>query len=228
MSKETTNQGYVDALAYATDPDNVDTPDQQHNEYERGIKSYGLSQDGDSAALNSLLTADTINSRVGVNEVTPAVEMDVSGNIRASGGILFGANTAETNTLQYYEEGSWTPALVNIGTGTYTAAAGSYTRIGNVVTVQLYVQMATLGTASGILQVSGLPFVSSSTSYNFHSVPYSANAWATPVSDPVGDISTASTVVNIFKGNGGALVSATHAELGAIGYISSSFTYRVD
>jgi len=78
MAKETTNQGYIDAQAYATDPDNVSTPDSLHQEYERGITSYSLSQDGDSAKLNSLLTTDTVNNRVGLNKATPTDTFHVS------------------------------------------------------------------------------------------------------------------------------------------------------
>ena len=95
-----------------------------------------------------------------------------SGNlvIGTSGkGIDFSANTAApgatSELLTWYEEGTWTPTLVTTGTQftsvTYAAAnAGRYTRVGNVVFIQMFFRTdaITVGSASGNLRISGLPF----------------------------------------------------------------------
>jgi hypothetical protein len=102
MAQETTNPGYIDAQAYATDPDNVDTPDSLHQEYERGINSYSLSQDGDSAKLNALITADTVNSFVGINEATPLGSLHVksgdsgAASVNASGDDIIAEGTGDS------------------------------------------------------------------------------------------------------------------------------------
>jgi hypothetical protein len=66
--------------------------------------------------------------------------------------------SADANTLDDYEEGSWTPALTTPGTATYTAQTGRYIKIGKFVWVQGNLQINTIGTGAGA-QVSGLPYL---------------------------------------------------------------------
>lgn len=78
-------------------------------------------------------------------------------------GITFPATqsaSSDANTLDDYEEGTWTPSLG--GTTTYTTQNGKYTKIGNVVTYALEINVILLGTGSNFI-VSGLPFTCSST-----------------------------------------------------------------
>jgi hypothetical protein len=83
----------------------------------------------------------------------------------ASSGVKFGNGSS---TLNYYEEGTWTPRLKN-GSFTTNAGAGNagwYTRIGNLITVGGTLDW---GAGSGAqdgnsLQIACLPFASSSTS----------------------------------------------------------------
>ena len=78
--------------------------------------------------------------------------------------------STDANTLDDYEEGTWTPSptgLTVVGTPTY---AGKYTKIGNCVTAMMTAQ-ATTSTAStaGSTYFSGLPFapvIYASTSIN--------------------------------------------------------------
>jgi len=77
-----------------------------------------------------------------------------------TGGIKFPATqsaSADANTLDDYEEGTWTPTLPN--GGTFYANYARYTRIGQQVTVYYYV--ATLAPAANAsrFQIAGLPFV---------------------------------------------------------------------
>ena len=68
--------------------------------------------------------------------------------------------SADANTLDDYEEGTWTPVVVGAttaGTGTYTAQVGYYTKIGNIVYIQAYVGI-TAHTGAGNMSISGLPF----------------------------------------------------------------------
>jgi hypothetical protein len=64
-----------------------------------------------------------------------------------------------------YESGEFTPTFVPSGTGftsiTYNAATGGrYVKVGKLVHVQMWIQTdaTTLGSASGVLRVGGLPF----------------------------------------------------------------------
>lgn len=113
---------------------------------------------------------------------TPAMILDASGNVTLQKNISVGGAAPTTsgtgitfpavpnlssnaNTLDTYEQGTWTPVLtfVTNGTMTYTAstASGVYTKIGNVVTCRVILVLSafTAGTASGQARIS-LPFTS--------------------------------------------------------------------
>lgn len=73
-----------------------------------------------------------------------------------SAGVKFGAGTS---TLNYFEEGPWTPAFTGSGvTVTYTSRTGSYQRIGNYVFLNATIVIATSTTTGAKVTVSGLPF----------------------------------------------------------------------
>ena len=116
--------------------------------------------DGTTGITNNsgtLISAST----VGVGGTTPA----------ASGaGITFPATqsaSTDANTLDDYEEGTWTPTVIALS-GTFTtvgACSGQYTKIGRQVNVTYTINITTLGTGAGGFEVTNLPFsVVSSTS----------------------------------------------------------------
>ena len=82
-----------------------------------------------------------------------------------SGGVYLGG-TAADNKLDEYEEGAWTPSFNTSNNDmilTQGIQSGSYTKVGNVVTAFSYIQCLTPSTAgSGILQISGFPYTTSS------------------------------------------------------------------
>jgi len=75
-----------------------------------------------------------------------------------AGGITFPATqsaSTDANTLDDYEEGTWTPTLG--GTATYSFQGGSYTKVGRLVTAQGWLIVSSIGTGA-TNNVSGLPF----------------------------------------------------------------------
>jgi hypothetical protein len=90
-----------------------------------------------------------------------------SGIIQANGGgVQFPAtqvSSADANTLDDYEEGTFTPT-VNFSTSSsgivYDYQVGRYTKIGRLVTVQISISLASTGSSSGFCTIQGLPFVS--------------------------------------------------------------------
>jgi len=81
-----------------------------------------------------------------------------------AGGITFPATqvaSSDANTLDDYEEGTWTPSVG--GTATYTAQQATYTKIGRVVHVTAYIQILLIGTGSTV-QITGFPFATATTS----------------------------------------------------------------
>lgn len=71
--------------------------------------------------------------------------------------------SADANTLDDYEEGTWTPVLKFGGgvTGiTYTTQVGTYTKVGRAVHIVFYLQLSNKGSSTGAATVTGLPFTS--------------------------------------------------------------------
>jgi hypothetical protein len=116
---------------------------------------------------NGTTTALTINTAqgvqalncIGVGNATPST---------SGAGITFPATqsaSTDANTLEDYEEGTWTPAIAGsatAGTTSYTTQTGWYTKIGNLVTVGLYVNFSS-ATGTGVMNITGLPFASANT-----------------------------------------------------------------
>ncbi len=93
--------------------------------------------------------------------------------LQVSNGITFPATqsaSSDANTLDDYEEGTFTPFYTPSSgaftTLTYSAQTGKYTKIGNIVyfAINIFTSVVTLGTASGNLRIGGLPFTTDATS----------------------------------------------------------------
>jgi hypothetical protein len=115
--------------------------------------------------------ADTIAFTEGGTE---AMRIDSTGLLTLPfGQIKFPASqnaSANANTLDDYEEGTWTPALSRLGSApslTYTTQTGTYTKVGNMVTVTGTVVINAITSAGSTYNVlTGLPFSAGSTGYN--------------------------------------------------------------
>jgi len=126
---------------------------------------------------------------IGAQTFTTRFVIDVNGNAlvgvasaNANGGVLqlksgitFPATqvaATDVNTLDDYEEGTFTPTIVGgttAGVGTYVVQSGNYTKVGNLVTFRLYVA-TTAHTGTGAMLVGGLPFTSNGNANQLYSV----------------------------------------------------------
>jgi hypothetical protein len=117
------------------------------------------------------LTGGTVTGTVTFNSAITGAAATFSGIVAANGGgIQFPATqvtSAGANTLDDYEEGSWTPSCVCTGqTITLNTALGTYTKIGNVVRAQIAIVVSTVsGAAGGNTTISGFPFANGDTTY---------------------------------------------------------------
>jgi len=116
------------------------------------LESVGNSVDGYSFEMGAVQSTSVLKFSTGGSERL---------RIRDSGGITFNGDTAEANALDDYEEGTFSPAL-NTGTPTYSEQMGSYTKIGNVVFINISLSW-TGGPTSGNISIGTLPFTSSAT-----------------------------------------------------------------
>ena len=88
--------------------------------------------------------------------------------IQAGGGISFNGDSAAANALSDYEEGTFTGGF-NDFNGTYSQNTGTYTKIGNVVTIQIMIQ-GSGGSGSGALILTSLPFNSEGSPSTYRAV----------------------------------------------------------
>jgi hypothetical protein len=147
----------------------------------------------------------------------------VGGATPGAGGLAFPATAvavANANTLDDYEEGTWTPTLVSTGGSApaYTTQDGKYFKIGGIVYVFGTIIINGTLPAGNYTRIQGLPFSQSSTQSGV-ALKYSA---ATGVSS--GQFITAaigSAEISFARNDG-------NGEIGAVGlnasYISTTFS----
>lgn len=105
------------------------------------------------------------------------------------GQLKFPANqnaSSDANTLDDYEEGTWTPTLqTTSGSPTYTSQLGSYTKVGRLVTVGFFLYISSKNTlATGTLRIGGLPFNISNSQEKYECVK-SYIDWYQPSGTPI-------------------------------------------
>jgi hypothetical protein len=93
----------------------------------------------------------------------------LQGATQSSGtGIAFPASqsaSSDVNTLDDYEEGTWTPTLGGTGTSptsSYNQQNGTYTKIGNIVSINFNLYTNSISGGGGSILVKSLPFACSS------------------------------------------------------------------
>jgi len=158
------------------------------------------------------------------------------GILQLSSGITFPATAvaaSDANTLDDYEEGTWTPVLRGSGTaGTYelSRATGIYTKIGRTVLTTMSIQLAgsITGGGTGYAQITGLPFTQAANSYpsaicgtygvdistNYTSImflPITQSATTTWYLQEVGDnVSSGDLPIAAFSANDQVIVTVTY------------------
>jgi hypothetical protein len=173
-----------------------------------------VSSDGAGTVTERMrLDASTGNLLVGTTTTTAN-----GGKLQVSNGVTFPATQVactDVNTLDDYEEGTWTPAIAGTtlaGAGTYSVQVGRYTKIGNTVTVHLNLTWSA-HTGTGNMTISGLPFTSANvTNLNPTTVAYANNLTITGI--PVVLVTanaTTGTINSVNNGTAAALAMDTAA-----------------
>jgi hypothetical protein len=145
-----------------------------------GIKTTGgddgslkIQTNGTDAISISSGQRSTFPTTIGVGGATPST---------SGAGITFPATSSassDANTLDDYEEGTFTPTLqggTTAGTTTYLVQEGTYTKVGRQVTVSLYIN-ASAATGTGGIFIGGLPFSSVSGFYGAATVMVREYNW---------------------------------------------------
>src|SRR3990167_6726222 len=179
------------------------------------VISTGLAVTGAISASTTLKVGTTL----GVGNATPA----------ASGaGITFPATqsaSTDPNTLDDYEEGTWTPDVngTTAGTTTYTTNVGKYTKIGRMVTVNA-MSIWTSATGSGDFRINSLPFSAASDSIRTPVTLYFDSVAATAGATVVGRINEglSNIVPQLIPSGGGAEGAFTFDTAGSM-FLSATY-----
>lgn len=117
--------------------------------------------ESNSIAPSQTLTTPIIATTMGVGGATPS---------GSGSGITFPATqsaSTDANTLDDYEEGTFTPTAYGsstAGTTSYNTQTGKYTKVGRQVTVTIRLGITSM-TGTGILTIAGLPFAGEGSDY---------------------------------------------------------------
>lgn len=142
-----------------------------------------------------------------------------------SAGLTFGQDT-----LNYYDEGSWTPTLTFGGgsTGMSIEVVGRYTRIGNMVQAWGRIRVSSVGSSTGAASVGGLPFTSSN--ITSPGLLYYPVAWYTENITFTGWLESAlpnnATSFLLVQNNDGTITTLTNTAFGTGDIIYFSVNYR--
>ena len=175
------------------------------------------------------LGAETYTERARFNSTGAFVF--AGGTTTADGiGITFPATqsaSTNANTLDDYEEGTWTPTLdrhLSSPTISYAFREGKYTKIGRLVVAHMTAQISSISAAgSGINRVTGLPFAAdtSGAQYGLNAIVHYNTVFTTVARTGMAYL-TGVTFSNALTTN-----TSEIAENYLAGYLSFTFIYTV-
>ena len=127
-----------------------------------GVK-IGHSTTNSTGVIDTAYTSTGLELRVGGSE---KARIDSSGHLITPNGITLGTSVgtyAASNTLDDYEEGTWTPTIIGNTSGSitgFTVSSATYTKVGNLVTAQCYLTGINTNSHNlvGNINMGGLPF----------------------------------------------------------------------
>ena len=149
------------------------------------------------------------------------------------GGILFGTDTAAANTLDDYEEGTFSPVFQTGGNSngiSHSISSGTYTKVGNRVILNGFAVMSAKNSASltgGNVTIGGIPFTiaNDNNSYSAGAISLKNVSFA--------DFPILSTIINTTTldlreiTNAGTQTNLTDGNLSATSYVIFNIAYRV-
>ena len=115
------------------------------------------------------ITGSTYSTTIDLGrDQIPFKDLYLSGGVDFGGSVNSGGTVSSSNKLDDYEEGTWTPVLrgyTTAGTSSVGTTDGTYTKIGDVVHIEIRIQNITLSGAAGQLIIAGLPFAAKTPTY---------------------------------------------------------------
>ena len=176
-----------------------------------------------STALFTNITASNISGtsnlyiggNIGIGTLSPATQLDVRGT-GSFYSIKFPSvqsSSTDPNTLDDYEEGTWTPALSASTTNTgftynTTNTSGSYIKVGKMVRLTGRLTLTATGSAAGDIYITGLPLTNADTGQgNFGTMNVGLyQNFSASVGGLLGRISPTSNVITVSRNSVSAVV----------------------
>lgn len=183
-----------------------------------------ITQTGNTLAFAGASTSYTFDALVDISSA-------------AAGQIKFPATqnaSSNANTLDDYEEGTWTPTILGsstAGTGqTYTTQVGSYEKVGRQVIARFFLSVSGLGTAAGNTLIGGLPFANTATA-NDNGIVYITNYVVTGLAASNygmgGVIVPSASQITVIQNGNTATSNVTIAQAGATATFNGVAIYHV-
>lgn len=155
-----------------------------------------------------------------------------TGLLTTNGQVAFPATqnpSVGANTLDDYEEGTFTPGI-NFGGGTtgitYATQLGAYIKVGRLVTVGIRVTLSNKGSSTGAANITGLPFtVSNSPANTLHAANFAYWAAGASTLNPAGYCLQNTTTMGIVNRGGGAVTGCSNTDFTNTTDIVVSATY---
>ncbi len=161
---------------------------------------------------NLLNISQNVSGIVFLTGTTPTEKMRITaaGQAIIPNGVTLGTAAGTynaANTLDDYEEGTWTPAFTSLsgdfGSIGYLFNYGSYTKVGRLVTVVGRIQTdgtaLTIGDAGGALRVTGLPFNSAVSPFVSTVSVANIGGWNSNLAPSSAYVNPSSTFFSMFK-----------------------------
>ena len=142
--------------------------------------------------------------------------------LTASTGVLFGTDTAAANTLDDYEEGTWTPVFISGSGISYSVQSGKYTKIGNVVNCTASLTVTASSNDNSAVAIGGLPFAADDSHESVNAAIGRFSDFLDSFSELVSQYRLTTTVV-IFLKNSDTFITYTDAK--SSGSLQIAFSY---
>ena len=160
FSSALTSSDSIDFILAMGEPLLVGTPSDATITGSKLASNIGISTTGNIATTGSG-TLSVAGTSTLTGNTTVAGTLTNTGLITASAGVAIGG-TGAANTIDDYEEGTWTPTIVGYtggNTQTYAQQVGQYTKIGRHIFANFNVRLSAKGNISGnYVNLQGLPF----------------------------------------------------------------------
>ena len=188
------------------------------------VEKASIDQDG------NVVAAGTISSTGDTTITNGDIVFATAGK-----GICLGVTSnTDANTLEDYEEGTWTPTIRDLAgnLATLDVAQGSYTKIGRWVQINFNIRLTSKGSMTGnYVLLGGIPFEHPTESYNGTGVIDSWSNFDTDFSGIWWDTSSTGTVMWLVSvaaaGASSAAASGMVAAIGGNEVMKGSCMYQI-